>query len=129
MDNFFLVHLPMLIIKLSEQIYLSGAAILIAIMISIPLGIWISKKSRLRNYLLAFASILQTIPSLAVLGCLLPLFGIGIKTAIVTLTLYSLLPILSNTVTGILNVPLTMREAADGLGFTKYQKMFLVEIP
>lgn len=115
--------------KTLEQIYLAGSALLLAILISLPLGMWIARKPRLRNYFLGSASILQTIPSLALLGFLLPFFGIGIQTAIIALTLYALLPILRNTVSGLLNVAPSVIEAADGLGFTKRQKMLFVELP
>jgi osmoprotectant transport system permease protein len=127
--QFSVTDLSIFMTKLAEQIYLTVAALLIAIIISVPLGIWIAHKKHLRNSILGLTNILQTIPSLAVLGFLLPILGIGVKIAIVTLTLYALLPILRNTVTGLLGVAPDMREAADGLGFTKLQKMRLVELP
>lgn len=115
--------------KTIQQTYLSLGAILIATLISVPVGIFIARKERLRNYVLGFNSILQTLPSLAVLGFLLPIFGIGVKTALIALVLYAMLPIIRNTVTGILGIPPDLLEAADGIGLTKYQKIRLVEFP
>ncbi len=127
--HFLIEKFPLLIEKLLEQIYLTLGGILVATLASIPLGIAIARKERLRNYILGVCSILQTLPSLAVLGFLLPFLGIGIKTAIVTLVLYAMLPILRNTVTGLLGIPAYLLEAADGLGLTKMQKMQMVELP
>lgn len=115
--------------KTLQQTYLSLGAILIATLISVPVGIFIARKERLRNYVLGFNSILQTLPSLAVLGFLLPIFGIGVKTAIIALVIYAMLPIIRNTVTGILGISPDLLEAADGLGLTQIQKIRLVELP
>ncbi len=79
--------------------------------------------------MLGVAGIVQTIPSLAMLAFLLPLLGIGIKPAIVALTLYALLPIIRNTYTGLTNISGEIIEAATGLGFTKKQQLWLVELP
>jgi osmoprotectant transport system permease protein len=112
-----------------QQSYLALSAILIATVICIPLGILIAKKPRLRQYVLGFNSIIQTLPSLAVLGLLLPVFGIGIKTALIALILYALLPIIRNTAVGILNISPDLLEAANGLGLTRFQRIRLVELP
>jgi osmoprotectant transport system permease protein len=121
--------IPLLIQKLFQQVYLTLGSILVAMIISIPLGIAIARKEKIRDYVLGFNSVLQTLPSLAVLGFLLPFLGIGAKTALVTLVLYAMLPIIRNTVTGLLGIPADLLEAADGLGLTKSQKMRLVELP
>ncbi len=112
-----------------QQSCLALSAILIATIICIPLGILIAKKPRLRKYVLGFNSIIQTLPSLAVLGLLLPVFGIGVKTALIALILYALLPIVRNTVVGILNISPDLIEAANGLGLTRFQRIRLVELP
>lgn len=115
--------------KLIEQLYLVGAAMTMAILIGVPLGILIVRTQRLRAVVLSFAGILQTIPSLALLAFLLPFFGIGAKPAIIALVLYALLPVIRNTVTGLENVPAESIEAARGLGFTKLQRLWIVELP
>lgn len=128
-QKFIFDKLPILLQKLFEQVYLTLGAVFIAMLLSIPIGIIIARRNKIKNYVLGISSILQTLPSLAVLGFLLPFLGIGIKTAIVTLVLYAMLPILRNTVTGLLGISPELLEAADGLGFTKMQKMLRVELP
>jgi osmoprotectant transport system permease protein len=121
MDSFFL--------KLLQQVYLAGGGVIIAMTIGIPLGIWIARKDKIKKCILAVCNVLQTLPSLALLGFLLPFFGIGIKTAMVALVLYAMLPILRNTVTGLLGVTPDLLEAAESLGLTQWQRMKLVELP
>lgn len=115
-----------------EHLMLVGIAIAIAILISIPLGIFITRSPKLRQPILGLANVLQTIPSLALLGFLIsvPLLGgIGNTPAIIALTLYSLLPIIRNTYTGITAVDPAIREAGKGMGMTDKQLLFQVEIP
>jgi len=129
LSKFLIDHLPILLDKLLDQVYLAGMALLLAIFISIPLGILIARTQRFRSMMMGFISILQTIPSLAILALLIPVFGIGVKPAIVTLCIYALLPIVANTVTGLSSVSPAVVEAANGLGFTRRQKLLLVELP
>jgi osmoprotectant transport system permease protein len=115
-----------------EHLYLVTIAILIAIIVGIPLGILVTRKPKLKKLILGFANIMQTIPSLALFGLLIPvpvLGGIGDRTAIIALTLYSLLPIIRNTYTGIIGVDPAIREAGKGMGMTDMQLLFQVEIP
>ena len=105
---------------------------LVAVVIGIPTGILLSRKKALRNPILGIANVMQTIPSLALFGFLIPLpfiGGIGARTAIVALVLYSLLPIIRNTVTGILGVDQNVREAAVAMGMTDAQILWQVELP
>src|SRR6186997_3235198 len=104
----------------------------IAVVIGIPTGILLSRNKALRNPVLGIANVMQTIPSLALFGFLIPLpfiGGIGARTAIVALVLYSLLPIIRNTVTGILGVDANVREAAVAMGMTQSQVLWQVELP
>ncbi|MEP6635567.1 MAG: glycine betaine ABC transporter substrate-binding protein [Acidobacteriota bacterium] len=104
----------------------------IAVVIGIPTGILLTRKKSLRNPVLGIANVMQTIPSLALFGFLIPLpfiGGIGARTAIVALVLYSLLPIIRNTVTGILGVDPNVREAAVAMGMTDQQILWQVELP
>jgi osmoprotectant transport system permease protein len=115
-----------------EHLYLVTIAILIAIIVGIPLGILVTRKPKLKKLILGFANIMQTIPSLALFGLLIPvpvLGGIGDRTAIIALTLYSLLPIIRNTYTGIIGVDPAIREAGKGMGMTDRQLLLQVEIP
>ncbi len=133
MKDFFLIkYAPEILQHTLEHLFMVGIAIGIAILIGIPLGILITRQTQLRQPILGIANILQTIPSLALFGLLIPvpiIGGIGIVPAIVALTLYSLLPIIRNTYTGITNVDPAIREAGRGMGMTDRQLLFQVEIP
>ena len=115
-----------------EHIWLVGVSILIAVTIGIPLGILMTRKPGLRTTILGSANIIQTIPSLALFGFLLPAPWLGARAdriAIVTLALYALLPIVRNTYVGITGVDPAVREAAEGMGLTNRQLLFQVELP
>jgi len=104
-------------------------SMLIAIFVGIPLGILVTRVPSLATFVLGGAGMLQTIPSLAMLGFMIPIFGIGLKTAIAALFVYSLLPIIRNTYTGIKDVDKSTTEAARGMGLTSAQVLFKVELP
>ena len=115
-----------------EHLVMVGVSILIATGIGLPLGIIMTRHSRLSRPIMAVANVVQTIPSLALFGFLIPLpfiGGIGARTAIVALVLYSLLPIIQNTFTGISGVDPAIREAGRGMGMTDAQLLWKVEIP
>jgi osmoprotectant transport system permease protein len=117
---------------LREHLWLVFISTLIAVAIGIPTGILLTRKKSLRSPILGIANVMQTIPSLALFGFLIPLpfiGGIGARTAIVALVLYSLLPIIRNTVTGILGVDPNVREAAVAMGMTGGQVLWQVELP
>lgn len=119
--------------KLLEQtmqhIGLTFISLFIAVLIGLPLGILISKKKKLAGSVLGVAGILQTIPSIALLGFMIPLLGIGPKPAIVALFLYALLPIIRNAYTGITGVDKSITEAAVGMGMSSLQVLLKVELP
>lgn len=115
-----------------EHLVLVFLASLFAILIGVPLGILLTRRKYLQTPVLGVANILQTVPSLALFGLLIPLpfiGGIGAKTAIIVLTLYSLLPVIRNTVTGILNIDGKVREAAQAMGMTGWQILTKIELP
>src|SRR5712664_4281069 len=117
---------------IAQHVWLVSISIAIAIAIGLPLGILITRRKRLRGPVLGIANVMQTIPSLALFGFLIPLpfiGGIGPRTAIVALVFYALLPIIRNTVTGILGVDRNVREAAVAMGMTDRQVLFQVELP
>lgn len=130
MQDFFLIRYGSEIVqRTGEHLLLVGIAVTIAILISLPLGVLITRKKALRQPVLAIANILQTIPSLALFGLLIPLVGIGAVPAIIALTVYSFLPIIRNTYTGIMNVDPAVREAGRGMGMTDWQLLSRVELP
>lgn len=123
---------PELLQHLREHLWLVFISTLIAVAIGIPTGILLTRRKSLRSPVLGIANVMQTIPSLALFGFLIPLpfiGGIGARTAIVALVLYSLLPIIRNTVTGILGVDVNVREAAIAMGMTGRQVLWQVELP
>jgi osmoprotectant transport system permease protein len=115
-----------------EHLWLTGAAMMLAAAIAIPAGIWLTRRPRWAKPVIAVANILQTIPSLAMFGFLLPLPWLGeraARIAIVALTAYALLPILRNTYAGIRGIDPAIIEVARALGLTGRQRLFKVELP
>jgi len=123
-------RLPELWLRTGEHLILSGCSTGIAMLIGVPLGILVFRAVLLRSAALSTVSILQTIPSLAMLVFLLALLQkIGFMPAIIALTLYALLPIVRNTLTGLEGVSPQVMEAAAGIGMTQYQQLRMVRIP
>jgi len=112
-----------------EHIGLTFISLFFAVLIGLPLGILIARKQKLSGTVLGIAGVLQTIPSIALLGFMIPLLGIGPKPAIVALLLYALLPIIRNTYTGITGVDAAVKEAATAMGMSRSQILFKVELP
>jgi osmoprotectant transport system permease protein len=116
----------------AEHLVLVAASALLAVAIGVPLGVAMTRRPRLARPVLGAANVIQAIPSLALFGFLIPVplvGGIGARTAIVALVLYSLLPILRNTHAGIRNVEPSVLEAADGIGMSPGQRRRFVELP
>ncbi len=118
-----------IITLLLEHIQLTAMAVGLAILIGVPLGILISYVKKLDRPVLGVANVVQAIPSMALLGFAIPFLGIGATPAIVMVVLYSLLPIIKNTYTGIQNINPQMIEAAHGIGLTEFQILTKVQIP
>lgn len=121
-----------LLTHVGDHLTLVLISTLIAVVIGIPTGILLTRNKALRNPVLGIANVMQTVPSLALFGFLIPLpfiGGIGARTAIVALVVYALLPIIRNTVTGILGVDHNVREAAVAMGMTDGQILRQVELP
>jgi ABC-type proline/glycine betaine transport system permease subunit len=115
-----------------EHLFLVSLSMGIAAAVAIPAGILLTRRTFLQRWVLGFANVMQTVPSLALFGFLIPLpflGGIGQHTAIVALVLYALLPILRNTLTGILSVDPAVRESAIAMGMTGRQLLWEVELP
>jgi osmoprotectant transport system permease protein len=132
MADFFIKHWDEILQATLEHVWLVGVAMALAIAIGVPLGILITRRPWLSKPILGSANVAETIPSLALFGFLLPLPWLGVRAdrlAIVALTLYALLPIIRNTVTGISEVDPAVREAARAMGMTARQILFQVELP
>lgn len=130
--HFFAKHANEILQATLEHIWLVGAAMFLAIVIGVPLGILVTRRPWLSKPILGGANIAETIPSLALFGFLLPVPWLGARSdrlAIVALTLYALLPIIRNTSAGIAAVDPAIREAARGMGMTPRQLLFRVELP
>ena len=118
------------ILSLSLQhLRLVGITIAIAAALALPAAVLLARRPAARRWVLGFTNIAQTVPSLALFGFLLPFIGIGEQTAIAALTLYALLPIVRNTLTGILGVDAAVRESALAMGMTRRQILWQVELP
>lgn len=127
--NFLHDQYPKLFEQIGTHIGLTLASLLMALAIGVPLGIWIVNRPRVASVVLGAAGVMQTVPSLALLGFLIPALGIGAGPALVALFLYALLPIVRNTYVGIRGVDAAIVEAAKGIGFTDRQVLWRVELP
>lgn len=116
-----------------EQFYrhflMSAYGVLFAAIVAIPLGILIARYRKLSGWVISLANIIQTIPALAMLAVLMLVMGLGTNTVVFSLFLYSLLPIIKNTYTGILNVEQALLESGKAMGMTKFQVLTMVELP
>jgi osmoprotectant transport system permease protein len=112
-----------------DHIQLTLIAITIASLVGVPLGILISYIKPLKKPIMGFANVVQAVPSIALLGFLVPLLGIGEKPAVCMVVIYSLLPIVKNTATGLSNINQQTLEAAKGIGMTRFQVLRKVKLP
>lgn len=114
---------------LGQHIEISLIALILAVVIAIPLAVWVQTHSKIAAVLLQVTGVLQTIPSLALLGLLIPFVGIGTVPAIIALVVYALLPIFQNTYIGLQDIDPSYEEAADAFGMSRLRKLFKVELP
>lgn len=103
--------------------------VLFAAIIAIPIGIAISKNRKLADWVIRIANVIQTIPSLAMVSILMFAFGLGVNVVIVTVFLYSLLPIIKNTYTGMIQVDRNALDVGKGMGMTSWQRLYMIELP
>jgi osmoprotectant transport system permease protein len=132
--RFIVANLPVIWQRAVEHILLVGAAVSIAIVTGVTIGVLITQDKRLADRVLYVAAVIMTIPSIALFGLLIPILsligqGIGYLPALIALILYSQLPIIRNTYTAIMNVDPALREAARGMGMTTLQRLRGVELP
>ncbi|WP_347298298.1 ABC transporter permease [Dolosigranulum savutiense] len=113
-----------------EHLYISAISVSLGILFAVPIGIWLTRiNDKVANVVIGFVSILQSLPSLALLTLMIPLIGVGQLPAIVALFIYSLMPIMRNTYAGIQSVDNSMVDAAKGMGMTPMQLLQKVELP
>lgn len=112
-----------------QHILLSAVAILAAGIIGLLLGIWISEREKAAPIVLGIANVFYTIPSISLLGMLIPMLGIGNKTAVAALTIYGIMPMVRNTYAGLKSVSPDIIEAAKGMGSTRLQIMTKIKLP
>lgn len=127
--DYFIENAKQLLDLTVEHIEMTAMAVGFSLIIGVPLGILISYVKKLDRPVIGVANIVQAIPSMALLGLAIPLFGIGTLPAVVMVIIYSLLPIVKNTYTGISNIDAQLVEAATGIGLTKWQVLYKVKIP
>jgi osmoprotectant transport system permease protein len=118
-----------LIRRFREHLALVAISLLAAIVVSIPLGVIAARRPRLGPLILTTTGLIQTIPSLAILVFMIPWLGLGAKPALAALFLYSLLPIVRNTATGLRDIPASLRESAEALGLPPRVRLFRIELP
>ncbi|WP_282801414.1 ABC transporter permease [Secundilactobacillus kimchicus] len=129
MIAFLQAHGAELLVKTWQHIYISAISLGLGVLFAVPLGVLLTRAKKIAGPVIAIASMLQTIPALALLAFMIPLFGIGSIPAIVALFIYSLLPILRNTYLGMEDVNGTLIDAAKGMGMTSWQSIYKVELP
>jgi osmoprotectant transport system permease protein len=101
----------------------------IAVVIGVSLGVLVYRRERVADVALAIAGVFLTIPSLALFGIFIPIFGLGYKPAVVALVMYALLPILRNTITGLRSVDPAVAESAQGMGMSTWERLVRIELP
>jgi osmoprotectant transport system permease protein len=119
----------MILTRVVEHLVLVGISLLVAILVGVPLGILAARRRRVGQVVLAGVGVIQTLPTLALLVFMIPLFGIGALPAVVALFLYSLLPIVRNTHAGMVAIPSALRESAEALGLPRGAMLRLIELP
>ncbi|MGG3571457.1 ABC transporter permease [Bacillus gobiensis] len=118
-----------LLIKTWEHLYISLIAVILGVVVAIPLGVLLSKLPKAANVVIGIVSVIQTLPSLAILAFFIPLMGVGKIPAITALFFYSVLPILRNTFIGIKGVNRNLLEAGKGVGMTEWERIRFIELP
>lgn len=103
--------------------------VLFAAIVGIPIGILISRRKKMAGWIISLANLIQTVPSLAMLSILMLGLGLGVNTVIVTVFLYSLLPIVKNTYTGMIQVDRNILDVGKGMGMTPFQRLYMIELP
>lgn len=118
-----------LLVKIWQHLYISGISLGLGVLVAVPLGVLLTRFKKIAGGIIGLASVLQTVPAMALLALMIPIFGIGSKPAIVALFIYSLLPILRNTYLGLEGLDPSVLDAAKGMGMSQLESIRLVELP
>lgn len=129
MNQFLMEKGNELLTRTGEHIFISAVALALGVLFAVPIGILLTRTKKTASIIIGLTSALQTVPSLALLALMIPIFGVGQFPAIIALFIYSLLPILRNTYIGIKEVNPDLKDAAKGMGMTHSQSIFMVELP
>ncbi len=129
MLNLFFERKDFFIGLLFDHIKISLSAVLIALIVGLILGVFISEYKKSSKLVLGIVNFIYTIPSISLLGFLIPLSGIGNTTAVIALSIYALLPMVRNTYTGITNIDDVIIETARGMGSTNFQILYKIKLP
>lgn len=129
MIEFLQVNGAELVEKSIEHFVISAISLAIGIIIAVPTGIALARQKKVSNVVLTVAGVLQTIPTIALLALMIPLFGVGKIPAIIALSIYILLPILNNTIIGVQNIDSNVKDAGKGMGMTNFQLMKSIDMP
>ncbi|WP_155457935.1 ABC transporter permease, partial [Aggregatibacter actinomycetemcomitans] len=121
--------LPEVGAMLLTHLWLSLSALLIAVVIAVPIAVLLSRKRHMAEIVLQFTNVLQTIPSLALLGLLIPFVGIGSPPVLIALTLYALLPIFQNAYLGLSQIDQSIQDAYTAFGLSRWQSLWRIELP
>ena len=127
--DYFIANYDRIALATARHLEICALSVVLALALGIPLGILGAKVRPLSFVILGTVSVIYTVPTLAMFGLMIPVLGLGFVPAIAAIVLYSLLPVVQNTYTGIVNVPAHTREAARGLGMSEAQILWRVELP
>ena len=122
-------HIPEIMLAVWQHLVLSVSSVLIGLVIALALGIVCARRPRLYGFALTVTNIIFVIPSLALFALLIPFVGLGMEPALIGLSSYSLLILLRNVVTGLRGVSVDVLDAADGMGYSRWQRLFRIELP
>jgi osmoprotectant transport system permease protein len=129
MIDFLTEYGAQLVQEILQHVYISAVALALGIIVAVPLGILLTRVKKIAGVVIGLTSVLQTIPAMALLAMMIPLFGIGTTPAIVALFIYSLMPILRNTYIGMTSVDPNLLDVAKGMGMSNWQSIYQVELP
>ena len=129
MIEFFSSHGSDLITAIGEHVLLSSISLALGIIVAVPLGVLLSQTDKVADIVIGITGVFQTVPTLALLALMIPLFGVGKIPSVIALFIYSLLPILRNSYLGMKSVDPVVIDAAKGMGMTTKQLIFKVELP
>lgn len=127
--EYYMMNGPYVLDQIIKHFLMSVYGVFFATLFSVPLGFYIARNEKLGKWFLKLANIIQTVPALAMLSLLIIVIGMGVNTVVVAIFLYSILPILTNTVSGVKQVDENILDAAKGMGMSKLQIIFKVELP